>query len=99
MTTSEILEQHDRAPSALVFMARALLPSPGLPKDGGLPQIVQRWTGLRIDPKHLAARRRHVPGAAQGAGVRGPEPGALDQGAGVLRRARAGGFIIRAWAA
>ena len=54
----EILEHHDRAPSAAAFMARALLPSPGQSEDGGFPRIVQRWTGLRIDPSHHAAFHR-----------------------------------------
>jgi len=62
----EILEHHDRAPYATAFMARALLPSPGLPKDGSIPRIVQRWTGLRIDPDHLARFR-----AATGLGDEG----------------------------
>ncbi|MBI2752099.1 MAG: acyl dehydratase [Betaproteobacteria bacterium] len=57
MTAHEILEHHDRAPAAVVFMARALLPSPGLPAGADLPRIVQRWTGLRIEPAHLAAFR------------------------------------------
>jgi len=56
--TREIVEQHARAPSALVFMARAFLPSPGLAPDGTVPRIVQRWEGVRIDPEHLAAFRR-----------------------------------------
>ncbi len=38
-------------------MARAFLPSPGLPGEGGFPRIVQRWSGIRIDPNHLAAFR------------------------------------------
>lgn len=53
----EILEHHDQGPSATAFMARALLPSPGLPKDGSFPRIVQRWTGLRIELGHLTAFR------------------------------------------
>jgi hypothetical protein len=55
MDDREILEQHRRAPSAAVFMARACLPSPGLPAGGNFPSIVQRWMGLRIDAQHLAA--------------------------------------------
>lgn len=54
----EILEQHSRAPSALAFMARAFIPSPGLAKDGTIPRLVERWAGLRIEPAHLAAFHR-----------------------------------------
>jgi hypothetical protein len=53
----EILDRRDRPPSVVAFMARALLPSPGLAKDGSFPSIVQRWTGLRFEPDHLAAFR------------------------------------------
>ena len=55
-----ILESHTRAPFAGAYMARAFLPSPGLPKDGGFPQLAERWAGLRIDPRHLAAFRAAV---------------------------------------
>jgi hypothetical protein len=34
-------------------MARAILPSPGLDQNGAVPQIVQRWEGLRIEADHL----------------------------------------------
>jgi hypothetical protein len=51
----EIIQYHRHPPSAAAFMARALVLSPGLPKDGSFPRIVQRWTGLRIDPQHVAA--------------------------------------------
>jgi hypothetical protein len=54
----EIAEFHRKPPSALVFMTRAFLPSPGLPRDGALPRIIQRWAGLRIDAGHLAAFER-----------------------------------------
>ncbi|MEI6738375.1 MAG: acyl dehydratase, partial [Pseudomonadota bacterium] len=54
---SEFIEYHQHPPSAIAFMARALLPSPGLPKDGDFPRIIQRWTGLRFDRGHLAAFR------------------------------------------
>jgi hypothetical protein len=49
-----VIELHCKPPSALVFMTRAFLPSPGLPRDGGLLSIVQRWA-FRIDASHLAA--------------------------------------------
>ena len=55
-----ILESHTRPPFAGAYMARALLPSPGVSKDGSFPRIVERWAGLRIDPKHLAAFRAAV---------------------------------------
>jgi hypothetical protein len=64
----EFVEHRVRAPSATAFMARALLPSPGLPRDGGFPRIVQRWTGLRIAPAHLAAYRKAI-GRADGDGA------------------------------
>lgn len=54
----QILERHQRAPSAFAFMARAFLPSPGLAPVGVVPHIVQRWEGLRIEAGHLAAFRR-----------------------------------------
>lgn len=56
--TREILERHEQAPSALVFMARAFLPSPGLAESGAVPNIVQRWEGLRIEAAHLAKFRQ-----------------------------------------
>jgi len=39
-------------------MARALLPSSGLPASGELPALVERWHALRIDRAHLAAFRQ-----------------------------------------
>lgn len=54
----QILERHQRAPSAFAFMAQALLPSPGLAQDGAVPHIIQRWEGLRIEADHLAKFRR-----------------------------------------
>jgi acyl dehydratase len=54
------VETYRRPPSALAFMARAFLPSPGLPPGGSLPRIVQRWPSLRIDPAHLDAFRRAI---------------------------------------
>lgn len=35
-------------------MARALLPSPGLPEDGRFPQLTQQWAGCRLEPDHHA---------------------------------------------
>lgn len=55
--SQQILERHEKAPSAFVFMARAFLPSPGLAEGGAVPDIVQRWEGLRIEADHLAAFR------------------------------------------
>jgi len=54
----QILERHKKAPSAFAFMARAFLPSPGLVPGAAVPDIVQRWEGLRIETDHLAAFRR-----------------------------------------
>ena len=56
--TKPIVEHYDRAPSALNFMARAIRPFPGLPKDQSFPRIVTRWTGLRIEPSQLQAFRQ-----------------------------------------
>jgi hypothetical protein len=55
-----IVENHTRAPFAGAYMARAFLPSPGLPEDGSFPEIVERWSGLRFDARHLAALRAAV---------------------------------------
>jgi hypothetical protein len=55
--SSLILEQHHRPPFAGAFMARAFVPSPGLAQGGSLPRIMQRWTGLRIEPAQVAAFR------------------------------------------
>jgi len=63
-----ILERHKQAPSAFAFMARAFLPSPGLVQGGDLPDIVQRWEGLRIEAGHLAEFRRAT-GLLDGDGV------------------------------
>jgi len=59
----DIVERHAGPPSALAFMARAFLPSPGLAADGTVPRITQRWEGVRIEPDHLAAFR-HACGAS-----------------------------------
>ena len=55
--TRQILERHNRAPSALAFMSRAFLASPGLEPGRPLPDIVQSWEGLRIESGHLARFR------------------------------------------
>lgn len=51
----QIIELHQRAPSAFVFMARALRRAPGFAAGGAVPAIVERWEGLRIEAAHLAA--------------------------------------------
>jgi hypothetical protein len=51
--TATISETYDRAPSALVFMTRALWPSPGLRAGGTVPEIVLNWRGLRFDERLL----------------------------------------------
>ncbi len=53
--TREFVERHRKTPSALAFMPRAFLPSPGLPPGAALPRITQRWDGLHIDAGHLKA--------------------------------------------
>lgn len=58
MITREVHEHHGRTPSALAFMARALVPSPGLGRDGGMPRIGLTWSPVRIHSKHLAAFHR-----------------------------------------
>lgn len=52
------VENHQRAPSAFTFIARALLPSSGVLESGDLPTLVERWHALRIDRAHLAAFRQ-----------------------------------------
>src|ERR1039458_2972715 len=54
----ETVQHHKRAPSALVFMARAFRPSAGLARDGCFPHLTQRWAGMRFEPGHLAAFQR-----------------------------------------
>ena len=41
-------------PSAAAYMLRALVPSPGLGRAGGFPQVRARWGGHRIDRRRLA---------------------------------------------
>jgi len=53
--TKPVLECYDRAPSALTFMSRAILPSPGLAPDGRFPGMAVRWAGLRIERAQLQA--------------------------------------------
>lgn len=50
-----IVEHYDGAPSAFGFMLRALLPSPRLSADLGLPPIGVRWSGLRIEASDIQA--------------------------------------------
>jgi len=66
--TGQILERHHRSPSAFAFMARALLPSRGLGQGRALPDIVQRWEGLRIESGHLA-RFRSASGLSEEEGI------------------------------
>jgi len=49
------VEQYRSAPFAPAFMARALLPSRAPAQGEGFPQLVLRWSGLRIAPHHWAA--------------------------------------------
>lgn len=51
----EVVQRYSRRPSAIAFMARALLPSPGLRPDAGLPAMALTWNGLRFSPGDLAA--------------------------------------------
>jgi len=44
----------DHRPSTAAYMLRAVWPSPGLRKTGGLPSIRVGWRRHRIDPRHLA---------------------------------------------
>lgn len=53
--TSTLRLDYDAPPSALAFMARAFLPSPGFDARAGLPAIEARLTGYRIRPASLAA--------------------------------------------
>ncbi|HKM87390.1 MAG TPA: acyl dehydratase [Xanthobacteraceae bacterium] len=58
--TERIIEHYDRAPSALNFMLRAIKPTQGLPKDERFPQIVVRWSGLRVGRSELQAFRQAI---------------------------------------
>lgn len=40
-------------PSATLFMARALVPSPGFDQAAGVPSISAHWRGHRADPREL----------------------------------------------
>jgi hypothetical protein len=51
--TERIVESHERAPSALNFMSRALRRSRGLAKGEVIPPIAVQWTGLRFEPAQL----------------------------------------------
>mgnify|MGYP005805950033 CR=1 FL=1 len=46
--------EFSRRPSALRYMAGALLPSPGLDPARGFPDLAARWSGCRADPAELA---------------------------------------------
>ena len=48
-----IVETYQRRPSATHYMARAILPSPGLREGGTLPRIKVRWKTIHIDRHHL----------------------------------------------
>src|SRR6185369_4894662 len=48
-----IVERHERAPSALNFMSRALRRSRRLAKGEVIPPIAVQWTGLRFEPAQL----------------------------------------------
>lgn len=53
-----LVARHARPPSAVGFMARALLPSPGIRPGGAVPGLVERWEGFHVEPRDLAALRR-----------------------------------------
>lgn len=54
---SRLIVEHRRPPSALVFTARAFLRSPRLPSRPQLPDLVQRWSPVRIGGEHEARFR------------------------------------------
>lgn len=62
---SRVLVEHRRPPHALVFMARAFLRSPSLPRRPQFPDLVQRWTSVRIGGAH-EARFREATGCDAG---------------------------------
>jgi hypothetical protein len=62
---SAILIEHRHPPSALVFTARAFLRSPRPTKEPQFPQLVERWTGVRIGGAH-EARFREATGSDAG---------------------------------
>jgi hypothetical protein len=51
---ASLVVEIDHQPSALRFMLNALLPSPAMPRDGHVPQIVARWRQHRVDRRLLA---------------------------------------------
>jgi acyl dehydratase len=51
--SSSIVLRFARPPSVLVYMARALYPSPGLVAERGFPAIDARWPRHRLDQGHL----------------------------------------------
>jgi len=53
--SAEIFETYTSKPSALKFMCRALMASPGLGADGSTPSIAMRWGGLRIEEAQVSA--------------------------------------------
>ncbi|MBI5265153.1 MAG: hypothetical protein HY852_25445 [Bradyrhizobium sp.] len=62
---TRVIVEHRRPPSAFAFMARAFLRSPRLPKQPELPDLVERWTGVRIGGEH-EARFREATGREAG---------------------------------
>ena len=58
-----LLLHFDQRPSALVYMARACLPSPGFEPSVGVPQIHAKWTNAVVSPQALSdfSRLTHLP--------------------------------------
>lgn len=52
---TDIIEEFHHRPSVAAYMTRALLPSPGFRAGGPFPRIVERWSNIRIDGRHLRA--------------------------------------------
>lgn len=53
--TQRLVERHERAPSALRFMARAFRRSPDLTAGTNVPRLAAQWSRLRVEPAQLAA--------------------------------------------
>jgi hypothetical protein len=49
----DIIEEFQNRPSVASYMVRAFIPSFGLRKNSEFPRIVERWSKIRINSRHL----------------------------------------------
>jgi hypothetical protein len=49
----DIIEEFQDRPSVMAYMVRAFIPSLGLRKNGEFPRIVERWSNIHINSRHL----------------------------------------------